>query len=85
VKRKADGEHGEVVGRSSTSAVTRSVAAVCNVVLLGFVYWAFVDQYPHPEEDGLVAFVVVMMVTPILSLVVLLRGGSLVRAEPAAS
>ena len=49
-------------------------AIVLNVVSLGYVCWAFVDQYPHPDEEGFIEFAVMMVVTPILSLVVLLRG-----------
>ncbi len=49
-----------------------NTAGICNLVLLGFVCWALVDQYPHPAEEGLVAFVVVTLLTPLLSAVVLL-------------
>jgi hypothetical protein len=52
------------------------VAVICNIVLLAFTCWAFVDQYPHPEEDGLIAFTVLMVLTPILSLAVLFRRGA---------
>lgn len=38
-----------------SSAAMRVVAIACNFVLLGFTCWAFVDQYPHPSEEGLVA------------------------------
>jgi hypothetical protein len=38
--------------------------------------WAVVDQYPHPEEDGVIAFTVLRVLTPILSLVVLFRYGA---------
>jgi hypothetical protein len=51
------------------------VAIICNIVFFGFVCWALVDQYPHPEEDGVIAFAVLMVLTPILSLVVLFRSG----------
>jgi len=50
-------------------------AMVCNIVFFGFVCWALVDQYPHPEEDGVIAFTMLMVLTPILSLVALLRHG----------
>jgi hypothetical protein len=60
---------------SSTSIVMRVVAIICNIILLGFTCWAFVDQYPHPEEDGVITFAVLMVLTPILSLVVLFRNG----------
>jgi hypothetical protein len=46
-------------------------AAICNVVLLGLHCLALVDQYPHPAEPGLVEYVVLTMVTPLLSAVVL--------------
>jgi hypothetical protein len=61
-----------VIARGET-ATTRAVAIVANIVFLGFVCWAFADQYPHPEEDGLLAFVVLMVATPLLSLAVLAR------------
>jgi hypothetical protein len=34
------------------------------------------SQYPHPEEDGVIAFTMLMVSTPILSLVALLRHGA---------
>jgi hypothetical protein len=48
------------------------VAVICNIVFFGFVCWALVDQYPHPKEGGVIAMVVLMVLTPILNLVVLL-------------
>ncbi len=51
-----------------------SVTAGCNVVLLGSSCWAFVTQFPsHPEEAGLVPFVVLTLAAPALSLFVLRR------------
>jgi len=46
-----------------------------NIVLLAFGCWAFVDQYPHPDEEGFVAYVVLMALTPVLSVVWFLRTG----------
>jgi len=74
--RTAAGEQAEADGRRSTGAFVRVAVALCNVVLLGFTGWAYVDQYPHPEEDGFVAFIVLMVLTPILSLLALFRGGA---------
>ncbi|MBZ5500346.1 MAG: hypothetical protein LAP85_28460 [Acidobacteriia bacterium] len=74
VKSKALEEQKKTDDLSSTSSVLRVVAVICNIVLLGFTCWAFVGQYPHPEEDGLIAFTVLMVLTPILCLVVLFRG-----------
>lgn len=61
--------------------VERGVA-IANVVLLACLVCAFVDQYPHPDESGFVAFVVVAAVTPLLSSVVLFLGA---RAAPPCS
>jgi hypothetical protein len=62
-----------VVMARGGAATTKVVAIVGNIILMGFVGWAFVDQYPHPEEDGFIAFVVLMVLTPLLSLAVLAR------------
>jgi hypothetical protein len=51
----------------------RTVAIICNIVFLAHFCWAFVDQYPHPEEEGFIAFTVLMVLTPILNVVVLFR------------
>jgi hypothetical protein len=53
----------------------RKVAIICNIVFLGFVCWSLADQYPHPKENGVVAFMVLMVLTPILNLVVLISSG----------
>lgn len=45
------------------------MAIICNVVLIGFVCWALVDQYPHPHENGFTAYAVLIVLTPILSVV----------------
>ncbi len=62
--------------RAPIAPVIRLVAIVCNVVLLGFTGWAFADQYPHPDEEGLLAFTILIFLTPILSLAALLRSSS---------
>ena len=49
------------------------LAAFSNLVLLGFVCWALVEQYPHPNEPGFVPYAALMILTPLLSAVVLLR------------
>jgi hypothetical protein len=53
-------------------AIVRATA-FCNVVLLGLFCLALVRQYPHPAEPGFLEYVVLMMVTPVLSAVVLFR------------
>ena len=56
--------------------VLKLAALAANVVLVVSVVLAIVDQYPHPSEDGFVAYVLVVLVTPVLSAVVLARGGA---------
>jgi hypothetical protein len=63
-------------GRLSPGSGMRTAAILCNIVMFGLSCWALVDRYPHPEEDGFVAYVLVVVVTPILSVVALLRSGS---------
>lgn len=50
----------------------KTVAVVCNLVLAGFSCWAGVAQYPYPEGNGVIVFAVLMVFTPIVSVVVLL-------------
>ena len=58
--------------RARATAVLR-LAALGNLVLLGFVCWALVDQHPHPNEPGFLPYAALMILTPILSAIVLLR------------
>ena len=74
IKRKALEEPKKTGDIPATSSAMRAVAIVCNFVLLGFSCWAYLDHYPHPEEPGLTAFTVLMVLTPVLSVIVLFRG-----------
>jgi hypothetical protein len=74
MKKKRLEEQESMGDRPSKSAVMRIAAIVCNIIFLGHFCWAFVDQYPHPKEDGFVAFMVLMTLAPILSMVALYRG-----------
>ena len=62
-----------VLSRRGMSTTMRTLAIICNIVYLAHTCWAFVDQYPHPEEEGFIPFVVMMVLTPILTLLVLFR------------
>ncbi len=46
---------------------TERVAAVCNIILLGFVCWAVIEQYPPPEGVGVFAFAAFIALTLTLS------------------
>ncbi len=60
-------------GAEDVRRALKPIAAASNIVLLGFIAWAVVDQYPHPREPGYVPYVVLATVTPVLSAFVLLR------------
>jgi len=53
-----------------------AVVCICNIVSFGFACWAIIDQYPHPDESGVIALEVLMVLTPILSVVALFRQAS---------
>ncbi len=56
--------------RSGNNTV-QMVTIISNVVLLGFVCWALVDTYPYAQEEGFIAYVILMTLTPILTLAAL--------------
>jgi hypothetical protein len=66
-------------GPDSRGMVMPRIAASTNLVLSGFVCWALVSQYPYPEGRSVIPYAVVALLTPLLSLAVLVRA-----ARPAA-
>ena len=62
----------------------KTVAAIGNIALLGFVIWAVASTYPHPEEPGVIPFTVICVLTPILNLLVVLRSGARLKAATGA-
>ncbi len=54
----------------------KPIAAGANIALLGFIAWAIVDQYPHPQEPGFIPYALLTVFTPILSAFVLLRSAA---------
>ena len=54
----------------SPSRILKLVAFVGNIVWLGLASWLIMDRYPsHPKEEGLIEFVALMALTPVLSAV----------------
>ena len=76
MKRKALDDKSKSTGLTSMSNGMRIGSIIWNIVLLGFICWALIDQYPHPEEDGFIAYTLLTLLTPILSVVVLFLSGS---------
>jgi len=53
---------------SSPSRVAKLAALVGNIIWLGLACWRIVDTLPsHPKEEGLIEFVVLLALTPLLS------------------
>ena len=73
VKMRASEEQNKIGGSSSASTAMTRMAIVGNVVLLGFVCWAIISQYPHPEEPGVLEYTILAILAPILSVVAIVR------------
>jgi hypothetical protein len=76
VKGKESEEQRKIDDSSSTGTVTTLMPIIGNIVLLGFVCWAIIDQYPHPEEPGVLEYEILAILTPILSVVAIVRSGA---------
>jgi len=82
-KEKAEGrpeggspeEKRESHGVARRRSALKIAAVICNAVLLAFACWAIMDQYPHPREAGFIEYIIFVMLTPVLSSVVIARGG----------
>ena len=67
---------------SSPSRVVTLVALLSNIIWLALTCWLVVDRYPsHPKEEGLIEYVALMALTPLLSAVAIYL--SLRSSEPA--
>jgi len=72
MKRKVPEEPEKRDDTSSVSPAVKTAAILCNVILLGLSCWAFVDQHPHPRENGFILYIIVVGLTPIISSVTIL-------------
>ena len=68
-RAKGDGQDAHDERPSSSTHIAR-VAILFNVLLFGFSCWAIVAQYPHPKEDGVIAYALIVVLAPILNVVV---------------
>lgn len=51
----------------------KAMVLTFNLILFAVSCWAFVDQYPHPKGDGVVFFTIVVLLTPVISLLTISR------------
>ena len=76
IKRKATAEQNKTENTAYLNNMMSIVVFAFNVVFFGFVCWAIIDQYPHPKESGVVFMAILMVLTPVLNLVTILRKGT---------
>ena len=72
-KRNAPEEPEKAGEKTSFSTFLRIGTILCNIAMFGFSCWAIISQYPHPEEKGVWTYTVLLLLTPILTLVAILR------------
>ena len=59
--------------RSSRGAVARSAMALGNLALFVLAVWALANRFPRLEEKGTVAYALLLVLTPLLSLAALAK------------
>jgi len=72
-KRGRRGEEGRGGSASFAAVLLPVIVLAGNLALLAFSVWAFISQYPHPREEGFVAYMVFVFLTPVLTSVVMVR------------
>ena len=73
VKRREPEDQGKVENLSFTGTIMKALVVTSNIILLGFSLWAFISQYPHPRESGFIAFIILLLLTPVLSSFAIIR------------
>lgn len=58
---------------STMHGTVRNLAILLNLILIGFGIWAIIQAYPHPQEDGVLEYTILVLAAPILSLIVYFR------------
>jgi hypothetical protein len=66
---------------SLRSSLLNRVAVLGNIVLLAFSCWPAIAQYPYREGTSVIPFTLLMVFTPVVSVLVLVRKNGLQPAE----
>jgi hypothetical protein len=69
IKKGTITEQGEVNSPFPISLIMDITVIICNMALLGFAIWVLISQYPHPKESGVNLFTVLVLLTPVLTLI----------------
>ncbi len=62
-----------VLMRSARGPVAGAALAIGNLALLVLAVWAIAGRFPSPEEKGTVVYSLLLVLSPLLSLVALLK------------
>ncbi len=59
---------------SARASAIEQATSISNALLLAGACWAVVRTWPHPPEDGVVAYAVLLLAAPVATLAALVRG-----------
>ena len=71
-KSKSSEEQNKVDNLSSIYPFMKIVALILNIAIIGFASWSIATNYPHPKEYGVLAYTLLVVLTPVLSLITIL-------------
>ncbi|MGB8489778.1 MAG: HEAT repeat domain-containing protein [Bacteroidales bacterium] len=69
---KAPEEQGKADGLSKIYPFMKIVNLILNLALLGFASWFVISNYPHPGESLVLTYILLAVLTPVLSLIAIL-------------
>lgn len=73
MKKKVPEEQRKADELSKIYPFMKIVTLILNLVLLGFVLWFIVSNYPHPGESLVLIYILLAVLTPVLSLTAILK------------
>jgi hypothetical protein len=73
VKRHSTNSHSNHEDIPYMDTFIKVMVLTFNCVLFGISCWAIVDQYPHSKDDGVLIFTLIVLLTPIISLLTISR------------
>lgn len=73
MKRTIREDQGKIDILSSFNTIMKIAVVISNGILFGFSCWTLVSQYPHPEEEGLLLYTILVLLTPVLSVLAIFQ------------
>ena len=69
--------------RTTAAGAIWQATVISNALLLAGACWAAVRTYPHPPEDGVVAYAVILLAAPIATVAAMLGARAAATSAPA--